>query len=96
MLDEFYAGLITIMVYQPGEEQMKKLIKLFGESGVEFMPSLIELMSRDERIYLFGEDRLIEWGRTGYGFIVVDLDTFLDSTLDESVITEEEMLSLLE
>lgn len=89
MLDEFYAGLITIMVYQPGEEQIEKLVKLFDKSWIRVVPM------HGRRVYFFGHSPTIQWDYKPWGLTAVDLDTFLDS-LDKSVITEEEMLSLLE
>ena len=89
MLDEFYAGLITIMVYQPREEQIEKLVKLFDKPWIRSVPI------NEKRIYFFGNGPVLQWSYTNFGKPVVDLDTFLDG-LNKSVITEEEMLSLLE
>ena len=89
MLDQFYDGLITIMVYQPGKEQMEKLIKLLDKPWIKLVPTA------RKRVYFFGGGPTIQWDYKPWGLTVVDLDTFLDS-LDKSVITEEEMLSLLE
>lgn len=90
MLDKFYAGLITIMVYQPEEEQIETLVKLFDKPWIRSIPV------NERIIYLFGQDSTVKWSYGNYWRVTaVDLDTFLDS-LDKSVITEEEMLSLLE
>jgi len=89
MLDDFYAGLITIMVYQPGEEQIEKLVKLFNKPWIRSAPM------NEHVVYFFGKGSVLQWSYTNFGKPTVDLDTFLDS-LDKSVITEEEMLSLLE
>ncbi len=89
MLDEFYASLITIMVYQPRKEQVEKLIKLFNKPWIRSVPM------NEKEVYFFGNGPILQWDHKSYGMPAVDLDTFLDS-LNESVITEEEMLSLLE
>lgn len=89
MLDKFYAGLITIMVYQPGKDKIEKLVKLFNRPWIRSIPM------NEKVVYLFGNGPILQWDYKPYGMPTVDLDTFLDS-LDKSVITEEEMLSLLE
>lgn len=97
MLEDFLNHRILIRVYQPTEKQLLRLEELTGKTWCDGVKLSHHNPWEDgSKVLLHCCEDGLRWCYSQRGYDFVELEDFLEVCSNNSEITEEEMLSILE